>query len=236
VSRAIPYQILNYYSEKYTERGYTEIEYSPYGNDKNIEADLALSVITNNVLGSMMSVIEMEKVFSGDPAFYKWKYKDNTREVEAKADFGDGVLRTFKTNLKILSEKHTDKIKRLGAVLSPGENLNTELSEEILKKFPELRGTKYTNLNISDAVAVSKFVEELTGMFERSATVDAIRNSEKYSEQYTEEQLEEMYSDEKKAKEALDAIKKDDNDLYKSIKKSAQASVNPYTKINVSDA
>lgn len=242
-ARAIPYQILDWYSNQYYEKGYSDYKESPYSGDDNIDADLTLSAITNNVLGSMMSVIEMEKVFSGDPAFYKWKYKQKkgtkervTRSVSANVQFEDGTVHKFTTDVDILAEKHTDKIKRLGAVLSPGENLNIELSDQILQQHPELRGTKYTNLNISDAIATSQFVEEITGIFERSALVDALRNTEKYKGKYTEKELEELYSDEEKAESILNNIKKEDKDLYQSIKNSAQESVNPYTKINVSDA
>lgn len=242
-ARAIPYQILDWYANKYFERGYLDYKESPYSGDDNIDSDLTLSAITNNVLGSMMSVIEMEKVFSGDPAFYKWKYKEKkgtkeriTREVSAEVAFEDGTIHKFTTDVDILAEKHTDKIKRLGAVLSPGENLNIELSDQILEQHPELRGTKYTNLNISDAVAASEFVNEITEIFERSALVDTIRNTEKYADKYTEEELEELYSNKEKADEILNKIKKEDEKLYQSIKDSAQESVNPYTKINVSDA
>lgn len=244
-ARAIPYQILDWYSNKYFERGYLDYVESPYGGNESVDADLTLSAITNNVLGSMMSVIEMEKVFSGDPAFYKWKYKETkedgkkkkvTRKVSANVEFEDGTIKKFTTQVDILAEKHTDKIKRLGAVLSPGENLNIEFSEAILKEHPELRGTKYTNLNISDAIATSQFVEEITGIFERSALVDAIRNTPEYASKYTEEQLEELYTDEDKAKTALNEIKENNKELYQSIKDIAQESVNPYTKINVSDA
>ena len=242
-ARAIPYQILDWYANKYFERGYLDYKESPYSGDDDIDADLTLSAITNNVLGSMMSVIEMEKVFSGDPAFYKWKYKEKkgtkeriTREVSAEVAFEDGTIHKFTTEVDILAEKHTDKIKRLGAVLSPGENLNIELSDQILEQHPELRGTKYTNLNISDAVAVSEFVNEITEIFERSALVDTIRHTEEYADKYTEEELEELYSNKEKADKILNEIKKEDKKLYQSIKDSAQESVNPYTKINVSDA
>lgn len=237
ISRAIPYQILDWYSNKYFERGFLDYKEDPYGGNENVDADLTLSAITNNVLGSMMSVIEVEKVFSGDPAFYKWKYKKGkTRKVTASVEFEDGVIEKFTTNVDILAEKHTDKIKRLGAVLSPGDNLNINFSEEILKEHPELRGSKYTNLNISDAIAMNSFIEEITGIFERSALVDVLRNTEKYSGKYTEEELENLYTDESAADKIMNSIKKDNIDLYNSIKDSAQSSVNPYTKINVSDA
>lgn len=243
VSRAIPYQILDWYANKYFEKGYIDYKEDPYSQNNNANADFTLSAITNNVLGSMMSVIEMEKVFSGDPAFYKWKYKTKkgtkekvTREVTADVAFEDGVIAKFTTQVDILAEKHTDKIKRLGSVLSPGENLNVNLSEAILKEHPELRGTKYTNLNVSDAIVTSQFVEEITGMFERSALVDVLRNTPELSQLYTEEQLEQFYTDEKKANKALSDLKVENKQLYDSVKETARQAVNPYTKINMSDA
>nr|DAE75485.1 MAG TPA: hypothetical protein [Caudoviricetes sp.] len=89
--------------------------------------DLALSLMTNHVLSSIISTIEMEKVFSGDPAFYKNKFK--TKQMK----FGDKLY-----DIDVVNEKHSDKIKRLGALLSPGQKIKTDYSEEQLEKYPEL--------------------------------------------------------------------------------------------------
>ena len=59
---------------------------------------------------------------------------------------------TFFSNVKILKEKDSDKIKRLGALLSPGANIRTDYSEDIINnpKYKGLKGDKYTVLNIND--------------------------------------------------------------------------------------
>nr|UVX72709.1 MAG: hypothetical protein [Bacteriophage sp.] len=60
----------------------------------------------------MISTIELEKVFTGDPAYYKWQYN---RKVLDKFTV-DGHTE----EVKRLTAKDADKIKRLGAILSPG--------------------------------------------------------------------------------------------------------------------
>jgi hypothetical protein len=56
----------------------------------------------------------------------------------------------------------------LGAILSPGQNLRTEYSDREIQEFKdpisgkeELRGSKYTVLNINDIVARSKFINDV---------------------------------------------------------------------------
>jgi hypothetical protein len=53
---------------------------SSYTNNDKSDA-LVLSVIGNYTVQSMISIIEIEKVYSGDPAFYKWKYSKSTEHV-----------------------------------------------------------------------------------------------------------------------------------------------------------
>ncbi|MEE0041754.1 hypothetical protein [Catenibacterium sp.] len=67
-----------------------------------------------------------------------------------------------------MTAKDADKIKRLGAILSPGQNLRTEYSNREIHESrdpisgkEELRGSKYTVLNINDIVARSKFINDV---------------------------------------------------------------------------
>jgi hypothetical protein len=49
-------------------------------------------MIADNTINTIVSINEIERLFSGDPAYYKWAYDDNG-----------------------LVENSIDKIKRLGA-------------------------------------------------------------------------------------------------------------------------
>jgi hypothetical protein len=137
VPTKIPQTLLRQYAELFKQQGISVNTSNIYMND-NIN-DLALSLMTNHVLSSIISTIEMEKVFSGDPAFYKNKFK--TKQMK----FGDKFY-----DIDVVNEKHSDKIKRLGALLSPGQKIKTDYSEEQLEKYPELQNRKYTVLNVSD--------------------------------------------------------------------------------------
>ncbi|WP_173431862.1 hypothetical protein [Sharpea azabuensis] len=165
---AIPQQILDYYQSKLTDAGRFDDKAKTYKLLPEEKADVLFSAIANNVVGTMISVIEGEKVFYGDPAFYKWNNLQNkqskdliTKSVTKTYLDKDGNEFDFTADVSILAEKDTDKIKRLGEVLSPGTNLRLDYSDEILKMYPELKSRQYTVMNISDAVAVSVYLDDL---------------------------------------------------------------------------
>jgi len=107
-----------------------------------------VNAVGNHTINSIISMIEYEKVFSGDQAFYKWKYFKEEDNIEATVD---GVT----VSIRRLKEKNSDRVKRLGAGLSPGDNIRTEYGEEITQKYPELADEKYTNAYISDTSYMS---------------------------------------------------------------------------------
>lgn len=88
-NRAIPNQLMSEYAERFkmigidpvTQKALKISSASSYGRGDKSDA-LVLSVIGNYTLQSMISIIEIEKVYSGDPAFYKWKYaKKSERRI-----------------------------------------------------------------------------------------------------------------------------------------------------------
>jgi len=98
--------------------------YKPYGNIN--DADALYSLIANHVVNYATSIIEIEKVFMGDPAYYK--YKDikgqfSTIDVTYTTNLADGVTITKTIAVSNLNEKDSDKTKRLGAGLSPGSEM-----------------------------------------------------------------------------------------------------------------
>ena len=161
--QSIPSYILNYYAKIFDKNGYGFQSYA-YGNGH--DADYLLSAIGSHVASTMLSIIETEKIFTGDPAFYKWKYLENTASILND----DSTV----TDVSILKEKHSDKIKRLGAVLSPGENLRTDYGPDILKTYPELNRSTYTFANIGDINAKSLFLDQVRNNFRRQELINYI--------------------------------------------------------------
>ena len=111
--RAIPVQILDYYHNRFGKSGRVLSDY--YEDEAGNVADCTLSAIANNVANEMISTIELEKVFTGDPAYYKWQYNRKVLDQLSVEGSTQEVRR--------LTAKDADKIKRLGAILSPGQNL-----------------------------------------------------------------------------------------------------------------
>lgn len=269
VAHAIPVQMLQFYSDKFYEAGrfveedesdgelttYKVNPYSSYNTDD--VADITLSAVGNHVLGSMISIIEFEKVFDGDPAYYSWKnikdknYAKKTvkRSYKFVDDHNKTVKKSFETEVDNLDEKHTDKTKRLGALLSPGTNLRTDYSEKVYKKFPWLRGKNYTVLNITDTMAISSVYDEAVQRFREGALVRWLRK--KRPEQLlaimdkTGKSAEHIFNDiylgiDDMYNKLMNALKNVEYSkgvlLSEYIDQQAQNSANPYSNIDVDDA
>jgi hypothetical protein len=174
IPRAIPNQLVQEYKRLFKAANYNKEDLKSLYTATKGAADIALSIVGNFVAGSMISTIEVEKVITGDPAFYKWKYflDKNKKRVQQKVTI-DGIT----LGVDILDEKDTDKIKRLGSVLSPGSELRLDYTEDILKRFPELRGRKYTNANISDISAKSVYIDDLKLRFGKQLLADYVRKN-----------------------------------------------------------
>ena len=230
VPTKIPQILLKQYAELFKQQGIPVNTSNIYMND-NIN-DLALSLMTNHVLSSIISTIEMEKVFSGDPAFYKNKFK--TKQMK----FGDKFY-----DIDVVNEKHSDKIKRLGALLSPGQKIKTDYSEEQLEKYPELQNRKYTVLNVSDIQTKSEYLEEIRNIFTRQYMIDDIESST--DQEFTKKLIENngfdnvedfvkaLYQDEKLFKKVLNSYPKN---LRESFINKAISNTSTYGDITVSDA
>lgn len=230
VPTKIPQILLRQYAELFKQQGLPVNTNNVYMND-NIN-DLALSLMTNHVLSSIISTIEMEKVFSGDPAFYKNKFK--TKQMKFDGKFYD---------IDVVNEKHSDKIKRLGALLSPGQKVKTDYSEEQLEKYPELQNRKYTVLNVSDIKTKSEYLKEIKNIFTRQYMIDDIESStdqeftkkliEKNGFDNVEDFVKAIYQDEKLFKKVLSSYPKN---LRDSFVNQADSNTSTYGDITVSDA
>ena len=216
------------------------------------------SAIANHVLRTMISIIEVEKIFTGDPAMYKWiMYKDKQlsettkNSLTKKVTLEDGSVEQVQVSM--LQSKDVDKIKRLGAVLSPGTNLKTQWTnseKEILKDF----GTsKYTFMNVSDINVKSVFLDDIRTIFTQNELVQALKRS--YDDKYIIEhfskalnldpenvkRVEKIYYTIYSHPEYIDKIFKilqntKGDTIVENIKSRVDDSISPYDGINVADA
>lgn len=195
---------------------------SSYAATEKADA-LILSVIGNYTVQSIISIIEIEKVYSGDPAFYKWKYAKSTEHVIVGNET-DGQV----ADLQILMDKDSDKIKRLGGLLSPGAELRTDFSREEYEKFPWLRGTKYVNATIKDVKANSLFFDEIKDIFTRQLVADQLRKTG-----VDKRRIDEVYTDDEAFKEEFNKLS---DEIKQDILYQAGEQAKPYMGINVTDA
>ena len=191
----LPKQILEVYRTLMKNAGYVSVVDGAEEGDKAIKcydyqqghatADYALSAIASHVANTAISIIECEKVFMGDPAFYKWKYIDSKSpnasvKLTTSINVG-GRPQLFSIDVQNLREKGSDKTKRRGSVLSPGENIRDLYGEDILTEYPELNKQEYTFASINDFKYKSLYLDEVQNQFERQEFVNWIlKNPDKY--------------------------------------------------------
>lgn len=107
---------------------------------RNNKSAAVYSIIANHVVNEMVSINEIEKAFVGDPAYYKWKRDKNKPWI--------------------IVERSVDKIKRLGSVLSTGDNLRTFWGDGDVRN-----NSKFTVLHMSDNMVKSVKFDEYRKMF-----------------------------------------------------------------------
>ena len=247
---AIPSHILNWYGKEFSKHN-VSVSSRAYSDNRMIN-NLGLSAIANHTAATMISIIELEKVFSGDPAFYKWKYQKSKQKVRISEN---GM--TFFSSVKILKEKDSDKIKRLGALLSPGANIRTDYSEGITNdpKYKGLKGDKYTVLNINDFQSESVYLGEARQNFARQSAIEylrlAVKNKKapwlqsylgKNGYKNAEELFTKMYQDFTVYDQFMDvnnhaeSFKPYVQRFINAVNDTANMSASPYSNITVSDA
>nr|DAS39571.1 MAG TPA: hypothetical protein [Caudoviricetes sp.] len=75
----LPEHMLDKYINTLGENNVTETD-SAYDNEDAI-THATFSLIANHTVNSIISTIEVEKIFTGDPALYKEKYGSSTSKV-----------------------------------------------------------------------------------------------------------------------------------------------------------
>lgn len=231
----------------------------PFGNVYDLKPSQSLaksqvlySTIANFVVNQMMSVIEVEKVYAGDPAFYKEKANkaDKTSKVTLSySSNATGQQCEFETEVENLEDMYSDKIKRLGGLLSPGQEIRMDFSEKELKNDPRLFATQYSVLDVEDIECESVYLDIIKNNFKTQLVIDTIRTGDR--ENFIkflptiqkklnldilptyEEAIDYMYGDIDLVEQYYDTL----SDAQKtSITNSLKQQVRPYSGINVCDA
>uniref|UniRef100_A0AAU8B7Q2 Uncharacterized protein n=1 Tax=Dulem virus 42 TaxID=3145760 RepID=A0AAU8B7Q2_9CAUD len=209
--------------------------------------------MANHTLNTILSCIETEKIFTGDPAFYK--YKKNSSDPSITLKFEHNVKdenETQKASATItvenLDDTYSDKIKRLGGTLSPGAELRLDFSAEEIEKDPNLASSRYTVLNVEDIEIPSFNINEIELEFSKQLVIDRIRSSnhvwfdsliEKVNKEgkvqikNLEHAIDLIYSNNKFYERVLASMSKSDRDDIKSL---LEEQIKPYKKITVADA
>lgn len=250
-NNGLPNDILKYYQNQIKEQ-FGDID------DNTLRNSAIYSAIANHVLRTMISIIEVEKIFTGDPAMYKWiTYKDKQLSETTKSSLTkevtleDGSIEHVQVSM--LQSKDVDKIKRLGAVLSPGTNLKTQWTDEEKETLKDFGTSKYTFMNVSDINVKSVFLNDIRTIFTQNELVQALKRS--FDDKYIIEHFSKtvgldpenvkrvekiyytIYSHPEyidKIFEILQNVKGDA--LVKNIKDRVDDSISPYDGINVADA
>ena len=240
----IPTQLIRTYANKITKT--LSDESSPIsttqGMDETLAQDALFSLIASYVANSAISTIEFEKVFSGDPAFYARK-KSNvnpTIQIESEIELADGKVASEIIQVENLDDTYSDKIKRLGSTLSPGDEMRLNYTDEEVAKYPELQISDYTNMNVQDIKAQSTYKDYIESVFKKQLLIDYIRSidSEKFDKLCDaqnlkfEEAIQRIYSDD----DFFDKVYKEYEEIHKNIEKELASQMGPYDDITVSDA
>ena len=151
---------------------------------------------------SIISVQEVERLFGGHPAFYKWQYSENE-----------------------LEDRQTDQLKRLGGLISTGANPRTDFQDDSESKYTcaqvgdfmvSSEADKMHDGNIDDA-----YQNSVEKMFVQANTKEAVYNKLVRSGKSKKEAADIAYAEHKTQKDFEEFRDKylDENDKARVTKK-----------------
>lgn len=200
----------NYYSLENVGLSYNEfscIRHSLAGTEgiKTIEqlnAAAVVAMMSDISTRSIISVQEVERLFGGHPAFYKWQYSENE-----------------------LEDRQTDQLKRLGGLISTGANPRTDFQDDSESKYTcaqvddfmvSSEADKMHDGNIDDA-----YQNSVEKMFVQANTKEAVYNKLVRSGKSKKEAADIAYSEHKTQKDFEEFRDKylDENDKARVTKK-----------------
>lgn len=124
---------------------------------EQMNAAAVVAMMSDISTRSIISVQEVEKLFGGHPAFYKWKYSENE-----------------------LEDRQTDQLKRLGGLISTGANPRTDFQDDSESQYTcaqvddfmvSSEADKMHDGNIDDA-----YQNSVEKMFVQANTKEAVYN------------------------------------------------------------
>lgn len=200
----------NYYSLENVGLSYNEfscIRHSLAGTEgiKTIEqlnAAAVVAMMSDVSIRSIISVQEVERLFGGHPAFYKWQYSENE-----------------------LEDRQTDQLKRLGGLISTGANPRTDFQDDSESKYTcaqvddfmvSSEADKMHDGNIDDA-----YQNSVEKMFVQANTKEAVYNKLVRSGKSKKEAADIAYAEHKTQKDFEEFRDKylDENDKARVTKK-----------------
>lgn len=200
----------NYYSLENVGLSYNEfscIRHSLAGTEgiKTIEqlnAAAVVAMMSDVSTRSIISAQEVERLFGGHPAFYKWQYSENE-----------------------LEDRQTDQLKRLGGLISTGANPRTDFQDDSESKYTcaqvddfmvSSEADKMHDSNIDDA-----YQNSVEKMFVQANTKEAIYNKLVRSGKSKKEAADIAYAEHKTQKDFEEFRDKylDENDKARVTKK-----------------
>lgn len=200
----------NYYSLENVGLSYNEfscIRHSLAGTEgiKTIEqlnAAAVVAMMSDVSTRSIISVQEVERLFGGHPAFYKWQYSENE-----------------------LEDRQTDQLKRLGGLISTGANPRTDFQDDSELKYTcaqvddfmvSSEADKMHDGNIDDA-----YQNSVEKMFVQANTKEAVYNKLVRSGKSKKEAADIAYAEHKTQKDFEEFRDKylDENDKARVTKK-----------------
>lgn len=186
---------------------------------ERMNAAAVVAMMSDISTRSIISVQEVERLFGGHPAFYKWKYSENE-----------------------LEDRQTDQLKRLGGLISTGANPRTDFQDDTESQYTcaqvddfmvSSEADKMHDGNIDDA-----YQNSVEKMFVQANTKEAVYNKLVRSGKSKKEAAEIAYAEHKTQKDFEEFRDKylDENDKARVTKK-YQAEYKAYAEkgINVAD-
>lgn len=171
----IPQQLLQPYMKQLSAYGAKQAD-SPYSkfNDDYAKQLAFISLITNFVLNGMISTIDIEKIITGDPAYFKYT-KSGKQDVKITYN-GPISSGTATVSVDIITDTYSDKVKRLGSTQSPGEEVRIFYNPQEADIDPTLSTPYYSVLDMEDVEVQSDFIEYLTAQMKIQGMVDIVQH------------------------------------------------------------
>lgn len=169
---------------------------------EQMNAAAVVAMMSDISTRSIISVQEVERLFGGHPAFYKWKYSENE-----------------------LEDRQTDQLKRLGGLISTGANPRTDFQDYSESQYTcaqvddfmvSSEADKMHDGNIDDV-----YQNSVEKMFVQSNTKEAVYNKLVRSGKSKKEAAEIAYAEHKTQKDFEEFRDKylDENDKVRVTKK-----------------